>query len=149
MSQRFGTSALANTLGARAYTDTSEAFSAWAPKVPRDTATRRYIRGICTLPAGKCPFFDNERALYGDHQLSAETNASVTGGNDQTAYYLSGLVKKDGGIAQNTGYQKQSIRANLDQLLGSRFKISVNLNAIHSLTNRGIRRRRASSTCAR
>ncbi len=137
-SQRFGTFARANTMGARSYSDTSEAFSVWAPQVPRDTATRNYIRGICTLPGGRCPFFDNEQALYGEHQLSAETDLSVTGGTDQTTYYLSGLVKKDGGIAPNTGYQKQSIRANLDQLLGSRFKINVNLNAIHSLTNRGI-----------
>jgi len=138
VAQRFGTSSVAKKLGARAYSDTTEAFSVWAPKVPRDTATRTYIRGICTLPGGKCPYFDNEQPLYGEHQLSAETDASVTGGNDQTTYYLSGLVKKDGGIAPNTGYQKQSIRANLDQLLGSRFKVGLNLNAIHSLANRGI-----------
>src|SRR5207247_8173580 len=85
-----------------------------------------------------CPAFDNEGVLYGQHPLSVETDASVTGGNDQTSYYISGLVKKDGGIATGTGYQKQSIRANLDQLLGTRFKVSVNLNAIHSLANRGI-----------
>jgi len=138
VAQRFGTSSVANALGTRAYSDTTEAFSVWAPKVPRDTATRTYIRGICTLPGGKCPFFDNASVLYGEHPLSTETDASVTGGNDQTTYYLSGLVKKDGGIAPNTGYQKQSIRANLDQALGSRFKIGVNLNAIHSLSNRAI-----------
>jgi len=138
VTQRFGAFSLANTMGARIYSDTTDAFSVWAPKVPRDTATRTLIRSLCNLANGKCPFFDNEQALYGQHPLSVETDASVTGGNDQTSYYLSGLVKKDGGIAQNTGYQKQAIRANLDQLLGSRFKVSINLNAIHSLTNRGI-----------
>ena len=138
VTQRFGTFSLANTLGARIYSDTTDAFSVWAPKVPRDTATRTLIRGLCNLANGRCPFFDNEDALYGEHQLSVETDASVTGGNDQTTYYLSGLVKKDGGIAPNTGYQKQSLRANLDQLLGTRFKLGINLNAVHSLTNRGI-----------
>ena len=138
VAQRFGTFALANKMGARKFNDTTEAFGVFAPKVPRDTATRTVIRGLCNLPGGKCPFFDNEQPLYGEHQLSAETDASVTGGNDQTTYYLSGLVKKDGGIAPNTGYQKQSIRANLDQALGSRFKVSLNLNAIHDLSNRGI-----------
>src|SRR5207302_6431984 len=103
----------------------------------RDTATRTVIRGLCNQPGGKCPFFDNEQPLYGEHQVAAETDASVTGGNDQTTYYLSGLAKKDGGIAPNTGYQKQSIRANLDQALGSRFKVSLNLNAIHDLSNGG------------
>ena len=138
VTQRFGTFSLANRMGARIYSDTTDAFSVWAPKVPRDTATRTLIRGICNLPGGACPFFDNEEALYGEHPLSVETDASVTGGNDQTTYFLSGLVKKDGGIAPNTGYQKQSLRANLDQLLGTRFKVSMNLNAIHSLSNRGI-----------
>jgi TonB-linked SusC/RagA family outer membrane protein len=128
VTQRFGTSALSNTFGFRRFSDVTEATAAFGPNAA----------SFCTLPGGGCPVFDNERALYGEHQLSVETDASVTGGNDQTTYYLSGLVKKDGGIAQNTGYQKQSIRANLDQLLGSRFKLSINLNAIHSLTNRGI-----------
>lgn len=136
--QRFGTFSLANKMGLRKFADTTEAFGVWAPQVPRDTATRTLIRGYCNLPNGACPFFDNEQALYGEHQLAAETDVSVTGGNDQTTYYLSGLVKKDGGIAPKTGYQKQSIRANLDQVLGTRFKVSVNLNAIHDISNRGI-----------
>jgi TonB-linked SusC/RagA family outer membrane protein len=128
VTQRFGTAAVSNTLGFRKFSDSTEAKAAFGPAAVQ----------FCNLPGGACPYFDNESALYGEHPLSVETDASVTGGNDQTTYYLSGLVKKDGGIAQNTGYQKQSIRANLDQLLGSRFKVSVNLNAIHDLSNRGI-----------
>ena len=128
VTQRFGTFDVSNQLGFRRFKDTADAVAAFGPNA----------RNYCTLPGGACPYFDNEGALYGEHQLSAETDASVTGGNDQTTYYLSGLVKKDGGIAPNTGYQKQSIRANLDQVLGSRFKLSVNLNAVHSLAKRGI-----------
>jgi len=138
VTQRFGTFDAAGHLGSRAFADTTDAFGTFAPKVPRDTATRTVIRSLCTLPAGKCPYFDNEGVLYGRHPLAVETDASVTGGTEQTSYYLSGLVKKDEGIATGTGYQKQSIRANVDQLLGSRFKASVNLNAIHSLAQRGI-----------
>ena len=128
VSQRFGTSAVSHELGFRRFSDSIEAKAAFGPAAAQ----------FCNLPGGACPYFDNESALYGEHPLNVETDASVTGGNDQTTYYISGLVKKDGGIAQNTGYQKQSIRANLDQLLGSRFKVSVNLNAIHDLSNRGI-----------
>src|SRR2546422_4524646 len=75
VTQRFGTFSLANTLGARIYSDTTDAFSVWAPKVPRDTATRTLIRGLCNLANGGCPFFDNEDALYGEHQLSVETRS--------------------------------------------------------------------------
>ena len=128
VTQRFGTFDVSSHLGSRAFKDTSDAVAAFGPNA----------RNYCTLPNGACPAFDNEAVLYGEHQLSSETDASVTGGNEQTTYYLSGLVKKDGGIAPNTAYQKQSIRANLDQVLGSRFKLSVNLNAVHSLAKRGI-----------
>ena len=127
VSQRFGTASAAKTLGARAFRDSAEAVSEWG----QDSLVGRLCRG-------GCPNFDNAGVLFGEHSLSVETDASVTGGNDQTTYFISGLVKKDGGIAPNTGYQKQSIRANLDQLLGSRFKVSVNLNAVHSLAQRGI-----------
>ena len=128
VTQRLGTFDVSNHLGSRTFADVTEATAAFGP-----TAAN-----YCILPGGKCPVFDNEGVLYGEHQLSAETDASVTGGNDQTTYYVSGLIKKDGGIAPHTGYQKQSIRANLDQVLGTRFKLSVNLNAIHSLSKRGI-----------
>src|SRR3989475_13156677 len=126
VTQRFGAFSLANTMGARIYSDTTDAFSVWAPKVPRDTATRTLILSLCNLANGKCPFFDNEQALYGQHPLSVETDASVTGGKNQTRYYLSRLLKKGGGIAQHTGYQKQAIHAHPDQLLGNRFNLSTN-----------------------
>jgi TonB-linked SusC/RagA family outer membrane protein len=129
VTQRFGTFDAAGHLGSRAFRDLAEA----QPVFGARAAT------YCNLPpSNACPVFDNEGVLYGRHPLAVETDASVTGGNDQTSYYLSGLVKKEDGIATGTGYQKQSIRANVDQLLGSRFKASVNLNAIHSLARRGI-----------
>jgi len=126
VTQRFGSSSVANSIGSRRFADSAEAVATFK------TAAAPY----CTSTG--CPFFDNEAALFGEHPLNVETDASMTGGNDQTQYYVSGIVRKDGGIAQNTGYQKQSVRANLDQLLGSKFRLSVNLNAIHSLSNRGI-----------
>ena len=126
--QRFGTAAVANTLGSRPFRDSADAVTVFKG----DSAL------VGQLCRGGCPNFDNAGALFGEHQLSVETDASVTGGNDQTTYFISGLVRKDGGIAPNTGYQKQSVRANLDQQLGSRFKVSINLNAVHSLAQRGI-----------
>jgi TonB-linked SusC/RagA family outer membrane protein len=129
VTQRFGTFDAAGHLGSRAFRDSVEADAVFGSRA----------RAYCNIgPTGACPVFDNEGVLYGRHPLAVETDASVTGGNDQTSYYLSGLVKKEDGIATGTGYQKQSIRANVDQLLGSRFKASVNLNAIHSVARRGI-----------
>src|SRR3989475_4010379 len=129
VTQRFGTFDVAGHLGSRVFRDSVEA----------DPVFGSRAQAYCNIgPTGVCPVFDNEGVLYGRHPLAVETDASVTGGNEQTSYYVSGLVKNEDGIATGTGYQKQSIRANVDQLLGSRFKVSVNLNAIHSLARRGI-----------
>jgi outer membrane receptor protein involved in Fe transport len=85
-----------------------------------------------------CPYFDNEGVLFGQHQLSTETDASVSGGTEDTRYFLSGLVKHDGGVATTTGYSKQSLRGNLDQKLGGRLQLNVNSEVIHSHSQRGI-----------
>lgn len=128
VTQRFGTSGVLSNLTSRVFADS----------VAADAAFGAGAQAYCNLPGGKCPYYDNSGVLYGNHPLSVETDASVTGGNDQTTYYISGLIKKDGAIATNTDYQKQGVRANVDQVLGPRFKISINLNAIHSLSDRGI-----------
>jgi TonB-linked SusC/RagA family outer membrane protein len=128
LTQRLGQFRLANKLGQRRFTDSADAVTAFHS----DSAL---VGQLCT---GGCPFYDFEQELYGEHNLSFETDGSVSGGTDQTSYYISGLVKRDGGIAPNTGYDKQSLRANIDQLLGSRFHLSVSTQLIHSLANRGI-----------
>jgi TonB-linked SusC/RagA family outer membrane protein len=127
LTQRFGQFRVASKLGQRRFTDSADAVSAFG-----DSA---FVGQLC---AGGCPFYDFEQELYGQHSMSFETDGSVSGGTAQTSYYVSGLVKRDGGIAPNTGYEKQSVRANLDQLLGSRFQLSMGTQVIHSLANRGI-----------
>jgi TonB-linked SusC/RagA family outer membrane protein len=129
MTQRFGEYRLSNTLGLRSYADSAAAVAALG------AGHAALIGQLC---AGGCPDLDLERELFGQHPLSFETDGSVSGGNGQTSYFISGLTKKDGGIAPNTGYEKQSVRANIDQLLGSRFHLSVNTNVVHSTANRGI-----------
>lgn len=128
LTQRIGQFRLANKMGQRRFVDSADAVSAFGG----DSAL------VGQLCAGGCPFHDFEQELYGQHDLSFETDGSVSGGNDQTSYYVSGLVKHDGGIATNTAAEKQSLRANLDQLLGSRFHLAVSTQLIHSLANRGI-----------
>jgi len=128
LTQRLGQYRLAHKLGQRQFVDSADAVSAFG-------GNPALVGQLC---AGGCPFYDFEQELYGQHSLSYETDGSINGGNDNTSYFISGLVKRDGGIAQNTGYDKQSLRANLDQLLGSRFHLSVSTQLIHSTARRGI-----------
>jgi len=126
ISQRFGFSARANSLGSRTFNTLDEALAVFT-----DTAAVTAV-----FQPGQT--FDNEKALYGRKPFSYETDASVSGGTENTKYYVSALVKDEGGIATNTGYKKQSLRSNLDQELGGGFQVAVNLSGTHSLSARGL-----------
>ncbi|MFQ5889025.1 MAG: SusC/RagA family TonB-linked outer membrane protein [Gemmatimonadota bacterium] len=83
-------------------------------------------------------FFDHEQELSDRNKLSFETIASVSGGSENTSYFVSALVKDDEGIVNNTGYQKQSLRLNIDQQLGERWRLGVSSNIVHTLARRGL-----------
>jgi len=126
ITQRFGITERANQLGSRTFPTLGDALAVFT-----DTAlvTSLYQQGRT---------FDFENEIFGHKPLSYETDASVSGGTENTKYYVSALVKDDGGIATNTGYKKQSLRSNLDQDLGGGFQAQVNLSGTHSLSQRGL-----------
>ena len=126
LTQRFGTYQRSNELGRRTYGSLAEALSVFS-----DTA-------LITSLFQPGQSFDIEDQIYGRTALSYETAASVSGGSDQTRYFFSGLVKDDEGIGINTGYKKQSLRANVDQQLSRLINLSVNTNVIHSSSDRGL-----------
>jgi TonB-linked SusC/RagA family outer membrane protein len=86
--------------------------------------------------------FDPERnveeALAGRNALSYESSVSVSGGDASTRYFVSGLWKDDEGIMPNTGFEKQSLRLNLDQTVSDRFRFQVSSNMVHTLGQRGV-----------
>ena len=134
ISQKLGVSSRANTLGSRTFGSLAEALSVF-----KDTAAV-----TAAFQPGRTFSFEDQ--LYGRKALSYETDASISGGTENTKYYISGLVKDDEGIALNTGYKKQALRSNLDQDLGSGFQLQVNLDGTHSLSRRGLSNNDNSST---
>jgi TonB-linked SusC/RagA family outer membrane protein len=124
ITQRFGTFSRANELGSRTFETVEEAVAAFGP-----SAAAVFQPGVT---------YDIEDELYGRNALSYETAASVSGGTDQTRYFVSGLIKNDEGIAINTDYQKQGVRANLDQVLSDWITLGVNTNVLHSRSNRAL-----------
>ncbi|MFL5616423.1 MAG: SusC/RagA family TonB-linked outer membrane protein [Gemmatimonadaceae bacterium] len=81
---------------------------------------------------------DEQKILYDNHYMSYEDALSLRGGGQNTTYFASGSVKHDGGLAVNSGYTKQNLRLNLNQLLGSSFNISSSSEILHTITERGI-----------
>ncbi|HEX2094256.1 MAG TPA: SusC/RagA family TonB-linked outer membrane protein [Longimicrobiaceae bacterium] len=127
LTQRVGYYELSNKLGMRQWTrdEAVEAFGAGAASFFNADGTPRQQ-------------FDLEEQLAGRRDLSTETTLSVRGGSENTRYFVSGLYLDEAGIIDRTGYEKQSIRLNLDQRLGSRLEAGVNANLVHSLAARGL-----------
>ncbi len=83
-------------------------------------------------------YCDLQGSLYGNRQLSNETDLTVRGGTPTTTYFLSGLTKYDNGAQLNTGYNKQSARASVNQILFSTISVAANLAYTSSLTRTGV-----------
>ncbi|RME92009.1 MAG: SusC/RagA family TonB-linked outer membrane protein [Bacteroidetes bacterium] len=69
---------------------------------------------------------DWEDFFYGETPLLSNTQLSVSGGNEKTQFYVSGGVLSEGGIIKNTGFDRYSVRANLDNRISDRVKVSFN-----------------------
>src|SRR5262249_25152138 len=82
--------------------------------------------------------FDYENLIYGEHPLNYETALSVSGGNNHTRYYVSTLLKRDGGIVKNTFDDKKSVRLNIDQTFGSRVTMSAGSQLVRNSADRGL-----------
>jgi TonB-linked SusC/RagA family outer membrane protein len=140
VTQRLGTHVLSNTLGLRRF-NLSDAIAYSAPTFctgnppPECSADTAAVTQMFQSSGG---FQDFERQVYGDKSLSYETDVNISGGNENTQYFFSGLNQHDNGIMYGTGYDKQGLRLNLTQLVGSKLQVKVNTNLLHSLTKRGI-----------
>ncbi len=85
-----------------------------------------------------CPYYDYQQMMYGRTDPSTETTLSLSGGANNTRYFVSAHDRQDAGIAINTGARRQSVRANLDQAIGSKLTMTVGSNVMHSFSQRGI-----------
>lgn len=83
-------------------------------------------------------FLDYEELMYGKEGLLSKTQVSSSFGNESTSFYVSGTLQDDEGIIQTTGYERQSIRANIDHRFTEKLMVAVSSNYIHSESNRGL-----------
>ena len=123
-----GAFSLSNTIGARAFADQAEAISAWGAQAA----------DFCT--SSPCPFFDNEEALADRSDFSWQANGSVSGGEPGAFQYFGSLLwRNDEGIIANTGFERQSGRANLTPTIaGGALELAINTNVLHTNAQRGL-----------
>lgn len=125
LSQRFGTFDLQRKLQSRTFTNSADAVAVFGAGVAQ------YFTG------GTPPVFDHYDEVWGRNALSYETVGDVSGGTENTKYFLSGTWKQDEGIERNTGFSRQGVRLNVDQKLSSKFDVSVSSVFNRSFAERG------------
>jgi TonB-linked SusC/RagA family outer membrane protein len=82
--------------------------------------------------------FDYEQLLFGRKPTSYEQSLSAAGGSDNTRYYVSGMKHRDEGIVKNTFWDKENIRLNVDQNIGSNVTVSISSENLRSNSDRGL-----------
>lgn len=80
---------------------------------------------------------DLEEFIYGNNGLIRNTQVSISGGNEKTQYFVSGGLNSEDGIIKETGFKRNSIRANLDHAISDNIRVSSNSNYINTDSNRG------------
>jgi TonB-linked SusC/RagA family outer membrane protein len=128
LSQKVGHFTTANAINLRSFPTlaSAEAYGA-AEGIPKAKVDATYG-----------PSHDFQSQLYGNPQASYETDLSVSGTENHTQYFLSGLAKYDNGTMTNTGYNKQSVHTNVTQQFNSALSLNLNIMWAHSLTRRGV-----------
>jgi len=125
-SQSTGWSEITKLLGVRNYTE---------ERVRADFGDNAAEDFLAAQREGR--LIDYEEELFGEKGLVNITNFSISGGDAKTRFF-SGISHNDeDGIVKNTGYEKTSLRLNVDHTPTDFLKLSLSTNYIHSSTNRG------------
>jgi len=126
ISQDVGTNTIQRYLGMRNWD---------AAKVQATFGAGEVARFNAAQSAGK--IYDYEKEIYGETGLITNTNISLTGGDSKTKFFIGGSLRDEGGIIKNTGFERKSIRANIDHKVNEKLTIGVNSNYIFTDTRRG------------
>lgn len=120
-----GTAELAYRNGQRKFQSLDDATKAFGPLAAQYYDANRFI--------------DYEDLAYNAVQpQNREATLSVSGGSQDTRYFVSGNFRKEDGIVKRTYSQKSGIRLNLDQRLSDRMELQVGSEVLRTLGDRGL-----------
>ncbi len=80
--------------------------------------------------------FDYEEEIYGNTGFITDSRLSISGGSDKTVFYFNTSYRDEGGIIENTGFDRLSVRMNVDHKISDKLRIGVNTNYINSFASR-------------
>ncbi len=82
-------------------------------------------------------FIDYEDYFYNNQATLLNTRINISGGTDKTKFFVSGNITDEEGTVKNTGFNRYSIRANIDHKITNGIKLGISSNYIRSDTDRG------------
>ncbi|WP_282774283.1 SusC/RagA family TonB-linked outer membrane protein [Phaeodactylibacter xiamenensis] len=123
--QDFGVNTIQRFVGRRQYTaaEVEEAFG------PDERA--RFERAVADGEV-----FDYEQEIYGNDGFITDSRMSISGGNEKTTFYFNTSYRDEEGIIENTGFERFSMRLNVDHRISDKIKMGVNANYINSFASR-------------
>ncbi len=80
--------------------------------------------------------FDYEDIIYGETGLITDTRISASGGDEKTKFYVGASYRDEEGIIKNTGFDRFSLRANVDHKISNTFNFSASSNYVRSSSSR-------------
>ena len=141
-SQDTGINIIQNKLGLRPWTAES-VFNAFFTPNPDDPAAEQDSRDAAEAEVAAFQnalanggLIDYEDEIYGETGIITETRLSASGGNEKTKFYVGGSFRDEEGIIKYTGFDRFSVRANVDHRISDVFDFSINSNYVRSNSSR-------------
>ena len=137
LTSRVGRSTAYRLLGTRQFTDVGQVLS-----LPYGNGSSRQDTTILNAlyPSGTIPFtHDYEKEFYNNGAPSYEVTGNISGGTQNTQYFVNMTGRNEVGTALNTGARLYALRTNIDQsLVDGKVKFNVGLNITRNSENRGL-----------
>ena len=125
--QNLGISTLANPLGMRPWT------ADLVEEVFNQAERQKYEATIANNGA----LYDLEDMIYGEKGFINETTLSATGGNEKTKFYVGGSYRDEEGIIKNTGFDRFSLRTNIEHKVSEVFDFTSTTSYSRTNSSRG------------
>lgn len=125
-SQDVGVNKIANPLGLRP----------WTAQSVEDTFNAAEREKYEATIASRGSLFDYEDIIYGETGFITDTRLNATGGNEKTKFYVGGGYRDEAGIIQNTGFDRLSLRTNIEHKISDIFDFTSTTNYTRSNSSR-------------
>ncbi len=107
-----------------------------AEQESRDEANAQVALFRTARDGGRLVDFEDE--IYGEKGFISNTSVNISGGSENTLFYAAFSNNEEDGIVDNTGYDRKSIRFNLDHdFFDKKAKLSLTTNYVNSESDRG------------